>query len=368
MTRRPAFTRIVDALPATVPFVGPETQERKRGAPFLARLGANENGFGPSPKAVAAMCAAASESWCYGDPENHDLREAIAAHLGVGPQNVMVGGGIDGLLGLVVRQYVEPGEAVVNSLGGYPTLNYHVNGFGGKLVHVPYRGDHEDPDALVEAARQTSAKILYFANPDNPMGSWHEADVVKALIEAVPEETMLILDEAYCEFAPASALPDIGVIRPNLLRMRTFSKAYGMAGMRCGYAIGDETSIAAFDKVRNHFGITRVTQAACVAALADQDHMRATVARVHRARARIGEIATENGLNALPSATNFVTIDCGRDGAHALAVMNGLVERGIFVRKPGAPGLDRCIRVSCGPDEALDIFAAKLRETLRALG
>ncbi|MCB1381748.1 MAG: pyridoxal phosphate-dependent aminotransferase [Notoacmeibacter sp.] len=368
MPRRPAFTRIVDALPATVPFVGPETQERKRGAPFLARLGANENGFGPSPRAVEAMCRTAPESWCYGDPENHDLKEAIARHLGVAPQNIAVGGGIDGLLGLIVRQYAEPGDPVVNSLGGYPTFNYHVNGFGGQLVNVPYRGDHEDPEALVEAARQSRAKILYFANPDNPMGSWHEAEVVEALIDAVPEDTMLVLDEAYCEFAPASAFPPISIIRPNLLRMRTFSKAYGMAGMRCGYAVGDETSIAAFDKIRNHFGITRITQAACIAALEDQAHLRDTVARVHRARARIGAIAAANGLKALPSATNFVAIDCGRDGAFALSVMNGLVERGIFVRKPAAPGLDRCIRVSCGPDDALDAFAEKLEETLKALG
>lgn len=368
MTRRPAFTRIVDALPATVPFVGPETQERKRGAPFLARLGANENGFGPSPRALEAIARTAPESWCYGDPENHELKAAIAAHHGLKPENIAPGGGIDGLLGLIVRQYVEPGDPVVNSLGGYPTFNYHVSGFGGQLVTVPYRQDHEDPEALVEAARRTKAKILYFANPDNPMGSWHEAGTVMALIDAVPEDTLLILDEAYCEFAPASAFPPMDVIRPNLLRMRTFSKAYGMAGMRCGYAIGDETSIRAFDKIRNHFGIARVTQAACIAALADQDYLKATVTKVHRARERIGAIAAENGLRALPSATNFVAIDCGRDGAYALSVMNGLVERGIFVRKPAAPGLDRCIRVSCGPDEALDAFAEQLSATLMALG
>ena len=237
MSHRPAFTRIVDALPATVPFVGPETQERQRGAPFLARLGANENGFGPSPKALEAIVRTAADSWCYGDPENHDLKAAIAAHHGLKPENIAPGGGIDGLLGLIVRQYVEPGDPVVNSLGGYPTFNYHVSGFGGQLVTVPYRGDHEDPEALVEAARQSKAKILYFANPDNPMGSHPTAERIIAMIHALPDGCLLILDEAYIDLAPEGTAPQIPADDPRVIRFRTFSKGYGMAGLRVGYGI-----------------------------------------------------------------------------------------------------------------------------------
>ena len=368
MAQRPPLIPIIEALPLSTPFVGPEAQERRRGKPFIARLGANESGFGPSPKAVEAMRRSAPEMWKYCDPENHELRHALAAHYGLDAGNFAIGSGIDGLLEGTCRQYVQEGTPVITSHGAYPTFNYHVSVCGGVVHTIPYRDDREDLDALLEAVNRAGAPMVYVSNPDNPMGSWHEAEVVEALIDAVPEDTMLVLDEAYCEFAPASAFPPISIIRPNLLRMRTFSKAYGMAGMRCGYAVGDETSIAAFDKIRNHFGITRITQAACIAALEDQAHLRDTVARVHRARARIGAIAAANGLKALPSATNFVAIDCGRDGAFALSVMNGLVERGIFVRKPAAPGLDRCIRVSCGPDDALDAFAEKLEETLKALG
>ena len=367
MTLRPRSTPLVQSLPATVPFVGPETQERARGKPFAARLGANENGFGPSPSAIAAMAAAAPDMWKYCDPENHDLRHALAAHLDVSPQNVMVGEGIDGLLCLVVRQYVEPGQPVVTSLGAYPTFNYHVSGFGGRLVAVPYAGDREDPQALLDAVKREGAGLVYFANPDNPMASWHEAGAVQAFIEALPATTMLVLDEAYGEFAPAGTMPDIETDRPNVLRMRTFSKAYGLAGLRCGYCIGEADAIASFDKVRNHFGITRMAQAACLAALGDTGYLAQTIANVERARGRIGAIATENGLKPLPSATNFVTIDCGRDGAFALSVMNGLVARGVFARKPMAPGLDRCIRISCGPDADLDLFAAALAESLAAV-
>lgn len=366
MTSRPALTALAATLPATVPFVGPEAQERARGRAFRARIGANESGFGPSPATVAAMRDAATDVWKYGDPENHELKAALGRHLGVPAANIAVGGGIDGLLGLIVRLYVEKGQPVVTSLGGYPTFNYHVAGYGGRLVTVAYADDREDLDGLLAAVRRENAPLLYLANPDNPMGTWWEADEISRLIEALPETTMLVLDEAYGETAPASAIPPLDVSRPNVLRMRTFSKAYGLAGMRCGYAIGEADAIRAFDKVRDHFGMCRMTQAAALAALADTGYLAATLERIAASRARIAEIAAASGLSCLPSATNFVAIDCGRDGDFALAVLQELVERDIFVRKPGAPGLDRCIRVSAGPEAEMDLFAETLPQALAA--
>lgn len=363
---RPALTALAAGLPATVPFVGPEAQERARGRPFRARIGANESGFGPSPKAVAAMRAAATDVWKYGDPENHDLKTALAARLGVEARNIAVGGGIDGLLGLIVRLYVEKGQPVVTSLGGYPTFNYHVAGYGGRLVTVPYVDDREDLDGLVAAARREKAPLLYLANPDNPMGTWWEANEISRLIEALPETTMLVLDEAYGETAPASAIPPLDVARPNVLRMRTFSKAYGLAGMRCGYAVGEAGAISAFDKVRDHFGMCRMTQAAALAALADGNHLATVLGEVAASRARIARIAGESGLAALPSATNFVAVDCGGDGALAQAVLQGLIERDIFVRKPAAPVLDRCIRISTGPAAEMDALAEAFAPALAA--
>ncbi|PWV86685.1 pyridoxal phosphate-dependent aminotransferase [Phyllobacterium myrsinacearum] len=363
----PQLTPLIESLPSTVPFVGPETLERQRNRPFRARLGANENGFGPAPSVIAAMRDAAPEVWKYCDPENFDLKAALAAHLAVTPRNIVVGEGVDTLLGLTVRQYVREGTPVVTSLGAYPTFNFHVAGFGGRLVTVPYRNDREDLDALLDAVIREKAPLVYFSNPDNPMGTWHTASEISAFIAALPETTLLILDEAYGETAPASALPAIDVSRPNVLRMRTFSKAYGLAGMRCGYAIGGERQITAFDKIRNHFGMNRMVQIAALAALADQPYLNAVVARIIAGRDRIAAIAARNGLAAIPSATNFVTIDCGRDGTYAASVLSGLIERDIFVRKPMAPVLDRCIRVSVGLDEELGLFEEKLTETLAAL-
>jgi histidinol-phosphate aminotransferase len=361
---QPRYTALVQSLPATVPFVGPETQERARGKPFAARLGANESVFGPSPRAVAAMAEAASGAWMYGDPEVHELRAALGRHHGVAIENIVVGEGIDGLLGYLVRLLISQGDAVVTSDGAYPTFNYHVAGFGGVLHKVPYSGDHEDPEALIAKAAEVDAKLVYFANPDNPMGSWHDAATVQAMIDALPEGTVLALDEAYSDTAPEDAIPPMDLEHPRVIRLRTFSKAYGLAGLRVGYGLAAPDFVAAFNRIRNHFGVGRVAQAGALAALADQGHLLRVLGDIEAARHRIGEVARAHGLAPLLSATNFVTIDCGGDGDFARAVLAGLVARGIFVRMPFTPPQDRCIRVSCGPATALDAFEAALPQAL----
>ncbi|WP_339762446.1 pyridoxal phosphate-dependent aminotransferase [uncultured Sulfitobacter sp.] len=352
------LTPLAQSLPSTVPFVGPETQERARGGAFVARLGANENVFGPSPRAIEAMAAA--QQWMYGDPESYDLRQALAAHHGITPDHIIVGEGIDGLLGYLVRLMVAPGDAVVTSDGAYPTFNYHVAGFGGVLHKVPYRGDHEDPSALFAKAAEVDAKLVYLANPDNPMGSWHSgADLVKAM-EALPEGCLLVLDEAYVDCAPEGTAPTLDADDPRVIRMRTFSKVHGLAGARVGYAIAAPDLVTAFGKVRNHFGMNRAAQAGALAALNDTDWLAHVKTQITTARDRIAEIARDSGLTPLPSAANFVAIDCGRDGVFAKAVLDGLVARGIFVRMPFVAPQNRCIRVSCGTPADLDALAAAL--------
>ncbi|HHS89658.1 MAG TPA: pyridoxal phosphate-dependent aminotransferase [Rhodobacteraceae bacterium] len=358
------FTPLARTLPASVPFVGPEAQERARNARFKARIGANENVFGPSPKAIAAMQSAASEVWMYGDPENHDLRLALAAHHGVDPENVMVGEGIDGLLGYLVRLMIEPGDRVVTTAGAYPTFNYHVTGYGGALEFVPYRKDVEDPVALIEKAREVKAKLIYLANPDNPMGSWVDANALAAMIRNIPAGCLLVLDEAYVEFAPDNAAPALGVSDPRVIRLRTFSKAYGMAGARVGYALGAPELIDAFNKVRNHFGMCRISQYGALAALKDQAWLRETIGKVAEARGKIAEIAAQNGLMALPSATNFVAVDCGRDGAFARAALDALLGQGVFVRMPFSSPQDRCIRITAGRPEDLDLLVETFPKAL----
>jgi histidinol-phosphate aminotransferase len=362
-----SFTPLIDSLPSTVPFVGPETLLRRSGIPMRARIGANENVFGPSPKAIAAMQEAAREAWKYGDPEVHDLRAAIARHHGIGIENVTVGEGIDGLLGIAVRLFVEPGVTVASSLGAYPTCNFHVAGFGGRLVTAPYVNDREDPSSLLDLARSENASLIYFANPDNPMGTCWKAGIVQELIDSIPAGALLMLDEAYHDFAEG-AVPALDMANPNVLRFRTFSKAYGMAGVRVGYALGHARLISAFDKVRNHFGVNRMGQTGAIAALADQDYLKTMQSRVARAREKIYAIAQFNGFGCVASSTNFVAVDCGRDGAYARKILDGLAAHGIFVRMPGVAPLNRCIRISVGTDEDLGALEEALPLAVKAAG
>jgi histidinol-phosphate aminotransferase len=235
---------------------------------------------------------------------------------------------------------------------------------GGIVRAVPMHDFREDVPTLIETAKATSAPLIYVSNPNSPMGTWWTAAEIEAFVSALPPQTLLVLDEAYCETAPEGTVPAIDVSNPQVVRYRTFSKAYGLAGARIGYAIGERSTIEAFEKVRNHYGINRVGQLGARAALLDQDYLRQAVSRISAARDRIAAIAVKNGLKPLASAASFVAIDCGGDGAFATRVLQGLLERDVFVRKPVAKGLDQFIRASCGRDEDLDIFADALADVL----
>jgi len=362
----PCFTPIVQALPSIVPFVAPEEIERSRGRKFAVRLGANELTYGPSAKAVDAMKAAASAAWKYGDPKSYELRNALADKHGVSPTNIVVGEGVDGLLSYVTHLLIGPGDALVTSHGTYPTLNYFVAGRGGALHTVPYGADdRQDLDALVSKAAEVNAKVLYVVNPDNPSGTWHPASSIEHLIERLPSGCLLVVDEAYHELGvDFDANAHVAVDDLRVLRLRTFSKGYGLAGCRIGYALGALEIISAFDKIRNHFGINRISQAGALAALEDQPYLAEVRERIASSRAALNEIATSHDMAPLPSATNFVTMDCGHDGSFARALLARLHERDVFVRMPGAAPLDRCIRVSCGTEEEVDVFRQALPSAL----
>lgn len=348
---------LIENLPSTVPFVGPETQERALGTVFKARLGANESAFGPSALVKTAMADCAySDVWKYADPENFELRSALADHLSLDMKQIVIGEGIDGLLGTIVRQYVGLNTPVVTSLGAYPTFNYHVAIAGGTVHAVPFKEDKEDLDALLDCAKRAHAALVYLSNPDNPMGTWWQADQIMAFASALPADSLLILDEAYGETAPQNALPPSDWCPHNVIRTRTFSKAYGLAGLRCGYAFGAEALIAPFEKVRSHFGVNIMAQRAGVVALKDQSYLQHVITTLEEGRETLSDIAIDNAFKPIPSATNFVTMDCGRDGAFAMRVLQELTKQGVFVRKPMAPILDRCIRISVGPQKELDIL------------
>jgi histidinol-phosphate aminotransferase len=353
----------IDAIPATTPFVGPEQLMRECGLRELVRLGANESPFGPSPKALAAMRDQLERLGWYGDPESLDLRDALARKHACDPEQVLVGSGIDDVMGLAVRAFVPPGGLVVTTRGTYPTLNYHAIGYGAKLAAVDYLPDGTpDLGALLEIARRERPSLLYLANPDNPSGRFIARGDVGEFYRALPHDTLLLLDEAYADFVDSSEL--LGPhFEERLIRMRTFSKAYGMAGARIGYALTAASNVRTFQKVRLHYGINRNAQVGALASLGDDEFRKRVVADTAAARADYYALAGELGCACIESFTNFVCIDM-QTAERATRVVDDLLHRGVWIRKPGAPPLDRFIRVSAGTEPMRRAFGAALRGVL----
>lgn len=361
--RIPRPAAAIEAIPPTTPFVGPEELARVGGHRELLRLGANESAFGISPKALAAMREELPRLSWYGDPESIDLREALAQQCDCSVDNIVVASGIDDLMGLAVRAFVPPGSVALTTRGSYPTFNFHVIGYGGVLECVDYTSDGRvDVHALAAAANRLNPAVVYVANPDNPSGSVRSRSEIEELLHAIPSNTLFLLDEAYAEFAPSDdALHD--VVDERLIRMRTFSKAYGMAGGRIGYAITTPRIVTTFQKIRLHFGVNRNAQIGALAALSDRAFVQSVVAQVERGREDYMELARSLGLAYQPSATNFVCIGLG-SAARATRTVSDLLSRGVFVRKPTAPPLDGYIRVTVGTPEQRSAFAEHFRAVL----
>ena len=357
------LTKVLSELPAYVPFVGPETLERRMGRPFEVRIGANESAFGISPRAREAMREAVERVAWYNDPDNFDLRAALSLHHGVALDEICVSAGIDDLLGLIVRIIVEPGDPVVASQGSYPTFAFHVSGFGGRTEPVPYRDDRADLEGLAARVKETGAHLVYVANPDNPMGTWHDGADLTHFVRALPDDCIAILDEAYSDFAPAAAIGAMDPSARRLIRTRTFSKAHGMAGARIGYALAHRDVVVQLEKVRNHFGVNRVAQAGALASLEDEGFVRGVIDAVDAGRTDYARMARALGLETVPSATNFLCFDLG-SSERAVAVLDDLLAHGVFVRMPGSPPQSRCIRVTVGTPAERRRFETILREVL----
>lgn len=366
MSSLPQPTPQVRAVPAVTPFVAPEELARRIGRASLLRLGANESAFGPSPKAVAAMRDAVSSTAWYGDPESVDLRTALAARHGCGLENIVIGAGIDDLMSLVVRTFCAPGDVALATRGTYATWTYHVNAYGAIPETAPATAAAAiDIDALIARAHSVKPKVVYVANPDNPSGAFVEAAHVARLRAGLADDVLLVLDEAYADFVDPARLPP-AAIDPRTIRLRTFSKAYGLAGARIGYAIAAPAVIATFQRIRQHFGVNRTAQIGALAALADPAYARSVIEHVAAGRADYAALGLRLGCRTLPSATNFVCFEIGTK-AEAETMVTTLLELGVFVRKPAAPPIDGFIRVTVGTAAERLAFGEIFAEALARL-
>lgn len=356
----PELSEIVAALPASTPFKPPEVLERQLGQPFELRLGANESMFGTSPKALHALHQTIVTCAWYPDGTYESLRVALALRLRTDVEGIVIGPGIDGLLGHIAWAFMNPGDTAITSRGSYPTFEYAVAGVGGRIERVEYRNDRPDTGGLLDLAKKHWARLVYLANPDNPSGARTPREEVEALQRELPRDCLLVLDEAYFEFSGENyELPN-----ENVIRLRTFSKGYGMAGLRVAYAFGHRNTVGAINRFRMHFEVNRLGAAAAEAALGDVEFLRNMVEEVRRGRDEYGELATSLGLTSLPSHTNFVAIDLGAF-ERAQAMVIALQEAGVFVRMPWAAPLNRCIRVTVGTPGQRARFAEIFRDLLK---
>ncbi len=339
----------------------------------VIKLSSNENAFGPSPKATAAMAATANGTHRYPDGRSQLLRAAIAAHHGLDVDRVVCGTGSDDILYLLALAYAGPGDEVLYSRHGFMVYPLAAERVGATPIEVADSDYTADVDALLGAVTERT-KLLYLANPNNPTGTMINRAEVERLHAGLPPHVILVLDAAYAEYVDTADYEDgiaLAAKHENVITTRTFSKIYGLAAARVGWAYGPKAIIDTLDRIRAPFNVTSAAQAGAVEALADTDWIENCRAENTRLRSLfMTEIAAMGnaGLRAVPSAANFVLVTFPSDGRHnAEAAYTYLATRGVLTRWLPDQGLGHAIRVSIGTEDetrtAIDTLRAYIEET-----
>ena len=326
-----------------------EEVERELGIAGAVKLASNENPLGPSLKAVEAARGALAEVHRYPDGSAYYLRHALAERVGVAPDQVVVGNGSNDLLVLLAQALLTPDDEAVVGDPAFVVYRLAVQAVGARVVAVPLRDFTHDLPAMARAVTERT-KLLFIANPNNPTGTMVGAGEFEALLGELPDHVVVAMDEAYVEYIEREDFPDcLAAVRAGrrVVVCRTFSKIYGLAGLRVGYAVAPEPLAAAINQVRPPFNVSRIAQAAALAALDDEAHVQAS-----REANRAGLAQLTAGLEALgvgyvPSVANFLLVEVG-DGR---AASDALLHQGVIVRPMGGYGLEAYVRVSVGTAE-----------------
>jgi len=330
------------------------------------KLASNENPLGPSPKAMAAARQALGEANWYPDGGSKRLREVLAGRYGVRPEEVFVGLGSSEIIDLASRVLLRPGLTGITSEGSFALFAIAIRASGGKLVQTPMRNYTFDLDAIA-AAVTPETRVIYIANPNNPTGTAFGAAEFDVFLKKVPGDVLVVLDEAYTEYAERRDLPkamEIFKEYNNLLTLKTFSKVYGLAGLRIGYGIGHPTLVAEMNKLRTPFNVTSVGQAAALAALDDLEHVRRSVEMNHAERTRLLQELRKSGLQPVASETNFLFVPLA--GMDAKTLCDELLHEGVIVRPLAWMGFPDAIRISVGnPEENSKLLAAMAKVIAR---
>jgi histidinol-phosphate aminotransferase len=339
----------IRGLPVYVPGRPIEDVERELKVHAI-KLASNENPLGPSPKAMDAVKAALAESHRYPDGGTHRLREKVSALHGVVPEQIFVGLGSSEIIDLAARVLLGPGKNGITSHGTYAPFSVAIRASGAELQRAPMREYSFDLDNIAALA-SSQTRVIYLANPNNPTGTAFGMEEFARFLGRVPGGVLIVLDEAYIHYAERADMPrslELFKRHPNLLILRTFSKVYGLAGLRIGYGIGDAPVVTAMNKLRTPFNVSGVAQAAALAALDDDVHVRRSIEANRAERTKLFNGFLRLGLRAVPSEANFIFIQIGPEAA---ALSDELLQEGVILRPLGWMGLPEALRVSVGTSE-----------------
>ncbi|MCE0731561.1 aminotransferase class I/II-fold pyridoxal phosphate-dependent enzyme [Halomonas sp. G15] len=351
------------------PFPGVRVLERRLGREIPHQLGSNE-GLDMPHRALRERFgdAMAEHVYSYGDAEALGIRQRLADQKGIPLEAMLVDAGADSLIALALRALVTPGDAVVGTQGTYPTFGYFARGHGCRVIEVPYAEAPgrlaPDLEALARSAREEDARLVYLANPDNPGGHLHRDEDVLALRRALPADCWLLLDEAYHDFREDADAEFGRRVLPGVVRLRTLSKAHGLAGLRVGYAIAEPETLAVMMKVRIHYAVSTLSQAAAETVLNHPAEVAAHVAAVRERRERLAAHLRGLGADVLPSATNFVGV---RLASAELAgrVHQSLLDEGKLIARPADPALGHVLRITAVEDALAPSRLATLEAALQ---
>ena len=322
--------------------------ERELGLKKIVKLASNENPLGSSPKAVQAMRKAILESHLYPESSCHYLVEKLSKQLGVSRREIIIGNGSNEIIELLFRGFLNPGEEVLSSETTFLVYPILTQVCGGRYVTVPMKDYRYDLNALADAVTEKT-KIIFIANPNNPTGNYVTAKEVRSFLEKIPDHVIVCFDEAYVDFVEAKDFPDTLALlkqgKKQIVILRTFSKSYGLAGLRIGYGVASEEITQYLHKVRQPFNVNSIAQAGAAAALSDKAFLAKTKKLVFQGRKFLYQCFKKLGLRYLPSEANFVLVDVGCD---ANKIFQDLLRYGMIVRSMKAYGLATWIRVTVG--------------------
>ncbi|MBI3333140.1 MAG: histidinol-phosphate transaminase [Candidatus Omnitrophica bacterium] len=341
-----------------------EEVQRELGLSRVIKLASNENPLGPSPKALQAIQRALANLNRYPDSHCFFLVRKLSEAWGLSPEHFLVGNGSDELITLAVRAFLDPGDEVVIAQPTFLIYSIAAEIAGAKIRGVPLKRFRYDLIGMRKAITRRT-KLVFIANPDNPTGTYVTQAEVESFMAALPEETIVFFDEAYAEMVDAPDYPECKRYllegRPVIVT-RTFSKAYGLSGIRVGYGVAPVELMTAMQRVREPFNVNSLAQAAALAALEDREHLEATRRLLREEKPVVYRALEELGLEAVPSAANFILFHVG---PRALELVKGLMARGIIVREMTAWNLPEYVRVTIGLPEENRAFIQALREELK---